>query len=113
MDMKLILAVVPEEISNGILDVLIDAHYSATLISTTGGLLRKGNATLMLGVQAAKTEDAIQQIERFCADTLAKMNIADPSANIFVVDIERFENIGLERAGDGNARPNPVSASAS
>ncbi|MBI5032136.1 MAG: cyclic-di-AMP receptor [Chloroflexi bacterium] len=99
MERKLILAVVPEEISNGILDALMDAHYGATLISTTGGLLRKGNATLMIGVEAAKTEDAIQQIERLCADTLPKMNITHPSVNIFVVDVERFESIGLEPVG--------------
>ena len=113
MDMKLILAIVPEELSSGIVDTLIDAHYSATLISTTGGLLRKGNATLLIGVEAVKTEDAIQRVERFCAMMLPKMNIAAPSANIFVLDVERFESIGPEPILTANARTKPLPSVAS
>jgi len=96
MDMKLILAIVPEELANGIMDTLIEAKYSATLISTTGGLLRKGNATLLIGVQAGKADDAIQRIERYCVDTLATQTVADPATSIFVLDVERYESIGME-----------------
>ena len=109
MEMKLVLAIVPEEQANGIMDVLVTAHYSATLISTTGGLLRKGNATLLIGVQANKTEDVLQRIEQFCVDALAKTNVADPSTNIFVLNVEQFASIGPE-AVVTNAASKPVQA---
>ena len=98
MDIKLILAIVPEELADGILDALVEAQYRATLISTMGGFLRKGNATLLICVQASKADDAMQRIERLCAEMLGKANITDPTTNIFVLGVEQYKIIGLETA---------------
>jgi uncharacterized protein YaaQ len=90
--MKLIIAIVPEENSGGILDNLMTAQYRATLISTTGGLLRKGNATLLIGAENEKGDDVVKRIEDNCPTPSAE-NGADSGAMIFVLDVERFSKI--------------------
>ncbi len=46
--MKLVLTIASEDQSHAILDALKTAEYRVTVISTTGGFLRKGNTTLLL-----------------------------------------------------------------
>ncbi len=112
MDMKLILAIVPEELADAILDALVDAQYRATLISTLGGFLRKGNATLLIGVQASKVDDAMQRMERLCAEMLARTNVADPSTNIFVLDVEQYKSIGLAAVPSATGETTPLLSAA-
>jgi uncharacterized protein YaaQ len=91
-DMKLIIAIVSEEYSGEILDSLIAAQYPATLISTTGGFLRKGNATLLVGVEADNVEGVLACIEGTCAaKDLEKP--ATAQATIFVLDVEQYRQV--------------------
>ena len=89
--MKLIIAIVPEKRSSEMLDTLIKAHYRATLVSTTGGFLRKGNATLLIGVESEKVNDVLQHIQGVCAATPARADSEEAYATIFVLDVEQYE----------------------
>jgi uncharacterized protein YaaQ len=91
--MKLIMAIVPEKRSSEMLDTLIKAQYRATLVSTTGGFLRKGNATLLIGVESEKVNDVLQHIRDVCAAISARVDSEEAYATIFVLDIEHYERM--------------------
>jgi len=88
--MRLIIAVVRDADSESILKVLLKDGYRVTRISSTGGLLRRGNATLLLGVEVDKVKTAIQMIRENSAPAI------DPGlkrATIFVLKVDRFEQL--------------------
>jgi uncharacterized protein YaaQ len=91
--MKLIIAIVPEKRSSEILDTLIKAQYRATLVSTTGGFLRKGNATLLIGVESEKVNDVLQHIRDVCAAISARVDSEEVYATIFVLNVEQHERV--------------------
>ena len=85
--MKLMVAITPEDVSHVILAALNEAQYRATLISTTGGFLRKGNATLLIGVENNRVDDVVHRIDQACAG-LPKASNATSAATIFVLDVD-------------------------
>lgn len=92
--MQLILAIVAQTLANTILNALMAAGYRATLMSTTGGFLRRGNATLLIGVRRDKVNDVLEHIEDTCAALAPTQTGADEScATIFVLDVEHYEQV--------------------
>jgi uncharacterized protein YaaQ len=89
--MKLVMAIFPEELSTTILDTLMGAQYRATLISTTGGWLRKGNATLLIGVETHQVDDVLRYIEKCCAGRT--QGSRDACATVFVLDVEKYQRV--------------------
>ncbi len=89
--MKLIMAIVSEKCSSEMLDTLIKAQYRATLVSTTGGFLRKGNATLLIGVESEKVDDVLHHIQDVCTTTSVRSDFGETYATIFVLDVEQYE----------------------
>ncbi|MBU0494581.1 MAG: cyclic-di-AMP receptor [Chloroflexi bacterium] len=65
--MRLVVAIMQEEDADPLLDDLMNAGYRATIISTTGGFLREGNATVLVGVERDKVPDVMQIIQNNCA----------------------------------------------
>jgi uncharacterized protein YaaQ len=57
--MKLILAVVRDIDSEPVIRALIKAGYRVTRLASTGGFLRRGNITLMIGVDEGEEEKVI------------------------------------------------------
>ena len=87
--MQMILAIVAQEHSDKLMQALTDWSYRATLISTTGGFLRRGNATVFIGARSERVNSIVDQIRQVC-----KMNeTSDPVATIFVLDISHFERM--------------------
>ena len=64
--MKLIIAIVQDEDSSKLLSKLMQIGLSATKLATTGGFLKAGNTTLLLGVEEDRIQDALQTIEAVC-----------------------------------------------
>ncbi len=64
--MKLIMAIVSSDDSREVLDRLTKAGLRATVISTTGGFLREGNTTLLLGAEERKIAQAVEVIRQTC-----------------------------------------------
>ena len=64
--MKLIIAIVQDEDSSKLLSKLMQAGYGVTKLATTGGFLRAGNTTLLLGVDEERVDDAIHIVETVC-----------------------------------------------
>lgn len=64
--MKLIIAIVQDEDSSKLISKLMQSGFSVTKLATTGGFLKAGNTTLLLGVDEVRVEDAIHIIENVC-----------------------------------------------
>ena len=88
--MKLIIAIVHNTDGEEILRALIEAQFSVTRIASSGSFLRRGNATLLLGVEESQVPSAIQLIREHSAPTV------DPGlkrATVFVLNVERYEQV--------------------
>ena len=64
--MKLIIAIVQDEDASRLISNLMNEGFSVTKLATTGGFLRAGNTTLLLGVEDTKFDAAMAVIERVC-----------------------------------------------
>ena len=64
--MKLIIAIVQDEDASRLVSNLMNEGYSVTKLATTGGFLRAGNTTLLLGVDEDRFDGAMKIIEKVC-----------------------------------------------
>ena len=62
--MKLIIAIVQDEDSSRLISNLMNEGFGVTKLATTGGFLRSGNTTLLVGVDDAKFDAAMAVIEK-------------------------------------------------
>mgnify|MGYP004723253963 CR=1 FL=1 len=106
--MKLIIAIVQDEDAARLVSNLMNEGYSVTKLATTGGFLRAGNTTLLLGVDEEKFQGAMDVIEKVCK---SRKQIATPpspvagptgvyvpypievmvgGATVFVLNVEQF-----------------------
>jgi len=60
--MKLIFAIVSNDDSTNVISSLTKENYSATRLATTGGFLRAGNSTIIVGCDDGLVEHAIEVI---------------------------------------------------
>ena len=95
--MKLMVAIVQSEDADNVVAALLEAGHRLTRINTVGGFLRRGNATLLIGVQAHQVDEIIALIQAACrprseAAPLEK-GIPEYAANVFVLDASSFVRI--------------------
>ena len=64
--MKLIIAIVQDEDASRLVSKLMNEGYGVTKLATTGGFLRAGNTTLLVGVDDEKFDGAMAVIEKIC-----------------------------------------------
>lgn len=64
--MKLIIAVIQDEDTTRLLSALMQEGFGVTKLATTGGFLRSGNTTLMIGVDEERVDACIRCIESVC-----------------------------------------------
>jgi uncharacterized protein YaaQ len=62
--MKLILAVVRDTDSEVVIHALIESGYRVTRLASTGGFLRRGNVTLMIGVEEGQEKSVIDLMKK-------------------------------------------------
>ena len=108
--MKLILAIVNSEDGNKVLGALSEAGFSVTKLATTGGFLRAGNITLIVGTEEERVEEAISIFKERCRTrkhimttpisagmagvyTPQPIEVEIGGATIFVTDVDRFEKV--------------------
>ena len=60
--MKLLFAIVQNDDQKSLTYALIEKNISVTRIASTGGFLRGGNSTLMIGVEADRLEETLSII---------------------------------------------------
>lgn len=65
--MKLVIAVVQDKDSNRLVDALGEGNFQTTKLATTGGFLKEGNTTLMIGCEDQYLEEALEIIRDNCS----------------------------------------------
>jgi uncharacterized protein YaaQ len=87
---KLIIAILKHEDTENVSNALVAAHFRVTHIASTGGFLRHGSTTLMIGLGDEQVDDAIDIIRMTCAPS------QDPErkrATLFVMNVARFDQL--------------------
>lgn len=64
--MKLVIAIVQDKDSSRLSQALIKEGYRATKLASTGGFLRAGNTTFMIGVEEERLDDLLSIIKKNC-----------------------------------------------
>ena len=86
--MKLIIAIVQDEDSSRLLNGLMNKGFGVTKLATTGGFLKAGNTTMLIGVEDEREQEAIAAIESVCKSrkqmTTAHTNASGVSAGGYV-----------------------------
>jgi len=63
---KLIIAIVQDDDAGRLISELMTQGYGVTKLATTGGFLRAGNTTLLVGVDDERYESCLSIIEKVC-----------------------------------------------
>ena len=87
--MKLILAIIQDHIAQDVLNELSENKISATKLSSTGGLFRKGNTTILIGIEEEKLDRVKEMILNISKN---KETVDDKTANtvMFVLNMDQF-----------------------
>ena len=109
--MKLIIAVVQDQDVNRLLLRLAQEGCRATKLASTGGFLRQGNTTLLIGVEADQVARVVEAIKETCHSRKQLVTpitglegspggyLPNPvevlvgGATIFVLDVEYFAKV--------------------
>lgn len=127
--MRLLIAIVQDYDCDRLLRTVTSARFQATKISSTGGFLRSGNTTVLIGVQTVRVAECLRLIELSCRsriDVQLDASVSDyvewfPSgfhevtvggAVVFIARVARFERLYpdtttpsvLSEAGAGSER---------
>ena len=83
--MKLIITIIPDSDCDSVSLALTERKFRVTQIASTGGFLRKGNATLLVGVEDEHLDEAVGLIKQ----------IVEKSSNkwkgvLFVIKVDKF-----------------------
>jgi uncharacterized protein YaaQ len=110
MPMKLVIAIVQDKDSNRLSNALIKEGFRATKLASTGGFLRAGNTTFMIGIEDERISDVMQVIKANCKIREQMVTPVSPmggttdsyipfpvevqvgGAAVFVLPVERFEH---------------------
>lgn len=92
--MKLLTAIVRDDYAGDVTAALNEAGLSVTRISSTGGFWRRGNVTLLIGVDEEAIDRALEIVDQHAGpeiDPEAAARTHPPSrATIFVLDVNAF-----------------------
>ncbi|ACB83633.1 protein of unknown function DUF970 [Natranaerobius thermophilus JW/NM-WN-LF] len=111
MKMKLIIVILQDKDTPPLLDALNEKEIRVTKLASSGGFLRAGNTTLLIGVTQDQVNDVIDLIKNHCSSRQQMVNPVSPvggttdtylpfpvevtvgGATIFVVDVDNFEQV--------------------
>jgi uncharacterized protein YaaQ len=95
--MNLVLSIVRKEDADMVVGGLLAAGYRVTRINTAGTFLRRGNVTLLIGVEEEKVDAVLRIIETSCRrrEEVSPVSEGMPrySATTFVLDVARLVRV--------------------
>lgn len=94
--MKLIIAIIQDDYINKIMRTLMENKVRATKLSSTGGFLKSGNTTLLIGVEETQVDEVVELIRKDCESKNVKSGngeITVGGANLFIMDIDQHMKI--------------------
>lgn len=88
--MKMIVCILLDPDKDKVADALTAKGYSVTIIPSTGAYFRRGNATMITGVEDEQVEDTIQTIR----DTVRNEDEPERKrATLFVINVDQYRKI--------------------
>lgn len=111
---KLMFAIIRDKDANEAVDALNKARIGVTKLASTGGFLRDGNTTLMIGAEDDRVETVMKILRDNCAKRTQMELVAPPcstggvpafaigcapiqvevgGATVFVLDVEQFKKL--------------------
>ncbi len=107
--LKLVVIIASDADADRLMKSLVERGYPATKISSTGGFLRSGSATILSGVEAVEVDEVVGMVREECharaeyvpvqtlpffgeGTTLVEpVEVRVGGAIVFVLPVERFE----------------------
>ena len=86
--MKMIIAIVQDSDADTLTQAFTASNFRVTQIASTGGFLRSGVVTMLLGVEDTQVDSAIQVVR----DSLPT-KVDTKRATLFVVPVNHFEQV--------------------
>lgn len=104
--MKLILAIVSSEDSSAVMKHLVKSKFFFTKLASSGGLLKRGNTTLMIGAKDEDVDDIVKLITEYSKSrkeivpnsvisefgmmSAAPIEVTVGGATLFIIDVKEF-----------------------
>ena len=106
--MKLLISIVHSDDADALTSALMEKNYRSTKISTTGGFLREGNATVIIGTEEENVPEVLSIMKENCHTRTQFVNPLPPvmepgelympnpvevqvgGATVFILDVEQF-----------------------
>lgn len=106
--MKMVIAIVQDQDSQNLSDVLTKNDFRTTKLASTGGFLRAGNTTFLCGVDDARVDELLALINKNCGNREQLVTPVTPmggnadayipypveveigGATVFVLPVEQF-----------------------
>lgn len=108
--MKMVVAIIQDKDSNRLSNALIKEGFRATKLASTGGFLKAGNTTFMIGIEDERISEVIKVIKDNCQVREQLVTPVSPmggttdsyipfpvevqvgGAAVFVIPVEKFEH---------------------
>ena len=88
--MKMIITIVRDKDDQRVIDQLVTQGFRVTRVASTGGFLRRGNVTLLIGVGG---DQQVQAVIGLLEETCSPADPEQHRATIFVLNAEHFEQV--------------------
>jgi len=104
---KLLIIIASEPDADGLIQKLVEGGYPATKVSSSGGFLRRGNATIFSGVDAGEVEEVLAIVRSECkvrnefvpaqalpfpeSMPVQPLEVRAGGAIVFILPVDRFE----------------------
>jgi len=88
--MQMMIAILDDQDAESVLRALVEQDFRATRIASTGAFLRRGNTTLLIGLEEDKVDRAVQIIRDHSAEPEEP---GQRRATIFVLPVAKYEQI--------------------
>ena len=87
---KLIIAIIRDDDNERVSAKLTAEDFRVTQIASTGGFLRSGRSTLLIGVEEKCVPRALEVLRENCSDT---RNPQEKKATVFVLNVDEFAQL--------------------
>jgi uncharacterized protein YaaQ len=108
--MKMVLCIVDDMDAYSLIEGLTKKMIQVTKLASSGGFLKKGNTTLLIGVEDRQAPEVIDMVRSLCnprsevvsVEPMAmpgeavlpfSFNVKIGGATIFVMDVEKYEKV--------------------
>lgn len=105
--MKLVIGIINNDDANDLLAEITKASFQATKLSTSGGFLKLGNVTVLVGVEDDKVQEVVEIFKTCCSRrtqmipttppylgegfvSAAPVQVTIGGATLFIIDVEKM-----------------------